>query len=117
METGDYKRIRRLYFDAIGALFLRNYVGQISRWCERYGYRLTGHILEEKSLDRQILSCGDILSVYSLMQNPGMDWLGRDIGENALAPRQVASICKQFGKKENTSESYACVGTALPCRI
>lgn len=110
METGDYKRIRRLYFDAIGALFLRNYVGQISRWCERYGYRLTGHILEEKSLDRQILSCGDILSVYSLMQNPGMDWLGRDIGENALAPRQVASICKQFGKKENTSESYACVG-------
>ena len=29
METGDYKRIRRLYFDAIGDLFLLNYVGQI----------------------------------------------------------------------------------------
>lgn len=28
METGDYKRIRRLYFDAIGTLFLRNYVGR-----------------------------------------------------------------------------------------
>lgn len=109
-ETGDYKRIRGMYFKTIGALFLRNYIGQISRWCERYGYRLTGHMLEEKSLEKQIFSCGDLLSVYSMMQNPGMDWLGRDMGANALAPRQILSVCKQFGKKANTSESYACVG-------
>lgn len=109
-DTGDYRRIRRLYYGAAARLFLRNYIGQISRFCGQYGYKFTGHILEEKSLERQILSCGDVLSVYSLMQDPGMDWLGRDIGENALAPRQVSSVCKQFGKKDNVSESYACVG-------
>ena len=109
-ETKNFKSVRRLYHSLISNLFLQNYIKQISDWCALYGYKLTGHMLEERELSKQILSCGDILSVYIAMQNPGMDWLGRDIGINALAPRQLDSVCKQFGKKENTSESYACVG-------
>lgn len=108
-ERGEWRTVREAFFRTASALFSEHYVRPVAAWCEERGYRLTGHLLEEKSLSLQIRSAGNLMELYRSFQYPGMDWLGKAIGEDFI-PRQVASVRKQFGKARTVAECFALVG-------
>lgn len=105
----DYTNFREFYFELCSSLFIKNYMRPLSEWCEKNGYLLTGHILEEKKLSYEIRSCADLFDVYKEMQCPGMDWLGAKTG-NAIAPKQVASVYQRYRKTRCVSETGATMG-------
>ena len=105
----DVKEFRAFYFGLCSSLFIENYIRPLSGWCEENGYLLTGHILEEKKLSYELRSCADLFDVYKKMQCPGMDWLGVKTG-NAVAPKQVASVCQRYEKTRCVSETGATMG-------
>lgn len=108
--TPESARVRDIYYSLAGALFLQNYVQPLADWCALHGYALTGHYLEEKKVSLQVESAGDLLKLYRAMQSPGMDWLGKKAGTDDAAPKQISSVCRQFGKADSIAETYACAG-------
>jgi len=121
-KYGDFKRVlpylyigeqgedvRQDYSKRVANAFIENYIKPISDWCEKYGYKLTGHILEEKDLWLQQRSAGDVMGIYRQMQAPAVDWLGRDIGD-MKTPKQVSSVCQRYGKSRSVTESFALIG-------
>ncbi|MBQ9710070.1 MAG: hypothetical protein IJV67_05565 [Clostridia bacterium] len=100
----------RLFFNKVSAqAFRENYISPISKWCDKFGYLLTGHILEEKELWLQIPSAGDVMGIYKEMQTPAIDWLGSDIGD-MKTPKQLSSVCQRYEKQRCVSESFALIG-------
>lgn len=108
-ESADFRAFRAFYFELCSSLFLQNYVRPLSLWCEKNGYMLTGHILEEKKLSYQLRSCADVFDVYALMQCPGMDCLGSKT-DGALSPKQVSSSFQRYKKSRCVSETGATMG-------
>ncbi len=100
---------RLCFHKKVAKTFIDNYVTPISSWCEKFGYKLTGHILEEKELYLQIPSAGDVMGIYKKMQTPGVDWLGAEIGD-MKTPKQVSSICQRYAKSRSMTESFALIG-------
>ena len=82
---------------------------QIHEQCEAWGMKLTGHLVLEESLLSQLVSNGACMPHYEYMDIPGMDWLGRGIGD-CLTARQVSSAAEQMGKESVLSETFACCG-------
>lgn len=110
-ENGEgCENVRGLYYKLASDLFVNNYTAKLSSWCAANGYILTGHYLEEKAISFQIDTAGDLMAHYRLMQMPGMDWLGRNSGEDDATPRQVSSSARQFGSGECVAETFACAG-------
>lgn len=101
--------IRLNFHKTVSQAFINNYITPISEWCNKYGYKLTGHMLEEKELYLQTTSAGDIMGVYKQMQAPGVDWLGPNIGD-MKTPKQVSSVCQRYGKDRSVTESFALIG-------
>jgi hypothetical protein len=109
VDKEGYRDFRYKYWKAMQSLMLDSYAKQIYQWCEDNHYRLTGHYVEETALNGQMVCCGGIMPYYAYEHIPGVDWLGRDIG-NDLSPVQVASVAAQYGKKQVISEMFACSG-------
>lgn len=97
------------YWTAMQSLMLENFAANIYRWCQEHGVYLTGHYIEEKSLTGQMTCCAGIMPFYEYMDVPGMDWLTRR-GGTPVAPKQLASVAAQLGKKRVLTESFACCG-------
>jgi len=109
VEKEGYRDFRYKYWSAMQSLMLSSYAEQVYNWCDSNGYKLTGHYVEETSLTMQMENCAGIMPFYEFEHIPGMDWLGREI-ESDLAPKQLGSVCAQFGKKQILTESFAMVG-------
>ena len=100
---------RYRYYKMLHELFITAFPKQVGEWCEHNGAQLTGHAVEESSLDGQMWCCGGVMPFYEYEQIPGIDYLGRNLA-NDLAPRQLGSVCAQLGKKMALSEMFACCG-------
>ena len=108
----DYQgaeEIRYDYYFLLHRLFTEGFIRPIFEWCEKNGVRITGHAVEESSLSGQMMCCGGVMPFYEYEHIPGIDYLGRGIA-NALAPKQLGSVCAQLGKKYALSEMFACCG-------
>ncbi len=97
------------YYRLIHELFTQNFIRVICEWCGENGVQITGHAVEESSLSGQMMCCGGVMPFYEYEHIPGIDYLGRGIA-NALAPKQLGSVCAQLGKKKALSEMFACCG-------
>ena len=97
------------YWSAMQSLMLESFAANIYGWCKAHGVYLTGHYIEEKSLTGQMTCCAGIMPFYEYMDVPGMDWLTRR-GGTPVAPKQLASVATQVGKKQVLTESFACCG-------
>ncbi len=104
-----YKKFRYEYYQLISELFVQNFFQQIYDWCEENGMQLTGHVMAEDDLISQVAYTGGVMPCYEYMHIPGIDYLGRGIGDCVL-PRQVGSVAMQLGKKRVLSEMYALCG-------
>lgn len=97
------------YYYLIHDLFMNAFAKQIYDWCDKNGAKLTGHAVEEASLNMQMWCCGGVMPFYEFEHMPGMDYLGRGI-QSDLAPKQLGSVAAQLGKKKVLTETFACCG-------
>lgn len=109
VEKEGYRTFRYRYWLGMQKLMLTNFAKQVYDWCDEHGVKLTGHYLEEKSLDWQLMCCGGIMPFYEYEHIPGVDWLGAETN-NELPAKQVSSIARQLGKKKVLTESFGCCG-------
>ena len=109
IECEGYKSFCYKYWKAMQALMLKNFAKKIYLWCDEKGYKLTGHYIEERSIYEQRLCCAGVMPFYEYEHIPGMDWLGRSIG-NEIAPKQLGSVAAQLGKPQTLTETFACCG-------
>jgi len=111
-EVGEYRRTRYRFWRLVTVLFSRNFFERVYRWCERYGVKITGHLVCEDGLRRQLTANGAVMPHYEYFHLPGIDWLGRGLGP-VTAVRQVASAAAQVGRAEVLSESFALCGWGI----
>ncbi len=109
LEKGEYQTTRVRFWKMVTELFSEAYMKQIQDWCRERGMKLTGHLLLEENLYSQLFSNGACMPHYEYMDIPGMDWLGRRVGNN-LTARQVSSVAEQLGKEGVLSETFALCG-------
>ena len=109
VEKNGYKEFRYRYWKSLQTLMLKNFAEKVYSWCDKNGYKLTGHYVEETSLGWQIMCCGGVMPFYEYEHIPGIDWLGRSIG-NELSPKQLGSVAAQLGKKQTLTETFGCCG-------
>ena len=109
VEKDGYREFRYKFWKALQELMLKNFAEKIYTWCDKNGYKLTGHYVEEQVIHAQMCGCGGIMPFYEFEHIPGMDWLGKWTG-GPVAPKQVSSVAAQLGKKQTMTETFACCG-------
>ena len=109
VEKEGYRTFRYRYWLGMQKLMLNNYAKQVFEWCDKNNVKLTGHYLEEQSLDWQMMCCGGIMPFYEYEHIPGVDWLGAETN-NELPAKQVSSVAKQLGKEQVITETFGCCG-------
>ena len=100
---------REKYYGTLNRLYVQNFYGKLYDWCEAHGCKLTGHSVEESILYGQMWGGAAVMPSYEYEHIPGIDWLGRDCG-NELSPRQIGSAVAQLGKKIVLTETFGCSG-------
>ena len=102
-------RFRLKYYGELNRLYVTNFYKKIYDWCNAHGCMLTGHSIEESNLAMQMWGGAGVSTSYEYEHIPAIDHLGRKcMGD--FAPRQVASVACQLGKKRILTETYACAG-------
>ena len=109
LEKSGYKEFRYRYWKAMQYLMLTNYSQKIYDWCEENDYEFTGHYIEERFLETQMMCCAGVMPFYEYETMPGIDHLGRGITSPAK-PKQVSSVASELGKKQVLTETYAGCG-------
>ena len=101
---GRPSEMRWQYFDLLSERFCASYAGTLGPWCETHGIRLTGHLMEESTLEGQSRTCGDAMRSYADYDLPGIDILA-DRREYSTA-LQLRSVQRQLGKAGAVCECF-----------
>ena len=104
--NGNHYASRYRYFDIVSELFSSHFVGKIEEWCAARNISLTGHFQDENSLELQSKACGDVMRDMAKLDIPGVDLLFNSFELFTL--KQAQSVCRQFGKKQQSAELYGC---------
>ncbi len=110
---GEFSKVRHDYFRTASELFVEAFSMQIGRWCGKHKIALTGHMLCEETLKRQINSVGSCMPHYEHMQWPGIDILS-DQDDELITAKQCASVADQLGRQRVLSELYGVTGWDWP---
>ena len=100
---------RTKYYGVLNKLYTENFYKKLYDWCENHHCKLTGHSVEESCLHGQMYGGAAVMPSYAYEHIPGIDWLGRECCAET-APRQVASVASQLGKKQVLTETFGCCG-------
>ncbi|MBE5786495.1 MAG: hypothetical protein E7324_03030 [Clostridiales bacterium] len=92
------------YHDHITERFTQAFADQIGAWCEKHHIMLTGHMMEEPTLESQTRMLGEAMRSYRGFQLPGIDMLC-DRREFTTA-KQAQSAAHQYGRPGVLSELY-----------
>lgn len=111
-ETETSIRLRRDFWMLIGNLMKRSYTDQIADWCEQNDLMMTGHFSAEDGLCNQVGANGGVMTHYTAMQLPGIDYLGNRITSPILI-KQLSSAARQTGKHDTLSETFGCSGWGI----
>jgi len=101
---GRVSKIRYHYHDHIAERFAAAFADQCGAWCAKHGIMLTGHMMEEPSLESQTNALGEAMRSYRSFQLPGIDMLC-DRHEFTTA-KQAQSAARQIGCPGTLSELY-----------
>ena len=109
-ELPDEKRsvIRYHYHDHIAERFSQAFADQCGKWCEEHNLMLTGHMMEEPTLESQTAALGDAMRSYRGFQLPGIDMLCARF--EYTTAKQAQSAVHQFGCPGVMSELYGVTG-------
>jgi hypothetical protein len=104
LPGGRISKIRYHYHDHIAERFASAFADQCGDWCVKHGIMLTGHMMEEPTLESQTHSLGEAMRSYRAFQFPGIDMLC-DRREFTTA-KQAQSAARQNGCPGILSELY-----------
>lgn len=104
------EKYRYDYHRMTAAKFRTNFAKKIYDWAEQNGVQITGHFVEETSLQGQMMCCGGVMPLYQYEHIPGIDYLGRALKASDMAQKQLGSVCAQTGRKKALSEMFGCCG-------
>lgn len=104
LPEGEVSVARYHYHDHIAERFSSAFADQCGAWCEAHGLMLTGHMMQEPSLESQTGSLGETMRSYRGFQYPGIDMLC-DRREFTTA-KQAQSASRQYGREGVLSELY-----------
>ena len=72
---GEVSLIRYHYHDHICERFAQAFADQCGAWCREHGMALTGHMMEEPTLESQTAARGEAMRSYRGFALPGIDML------------------------------------------
>lgn len=104
LPDGRVSVARYRYHDHLSERFTSAYADTIGEWCENHGIMLTGHMMDEPTLESQTVSLGEAMRAYRGFQLPGIDILC-DRREYSTA-KQAQSASHQYGRSGVISELY-----------
>lgn len=104
LPEGKISVPRYHYHDHVAERFSSAFADQIGGWCKSHGLMLTGHMMEEPTLESQTAALGEAMRSYRSFQLPGIDMLC-DRREFTTA-KQAASATHQYGYPGVLSELY-----------
>ena len=107
-KAGEPSRARYCFRDHICQRFTEAFADQCGIWCREHGLALTGHMMEEATLQSQTHSLGEAMRAYRNFTIPGIDMLC-DAVELATA-KQAQSAVHQYGREAMLSELYGVTG-------
>ena len=106
-----YSPHRYYYHDMIAEMFTEAFSCTIGTWCEENKIALTGHMMEEPSLESQTHSLSEAMRAYKYFGLPGIDMLCNST--EFTTAKQCQSAVHQYGKEGMLSELYGV--TAWDC--
>ena len=104
LPNGEVSVTRYHYHDHIAERFAAAFADQCGAWCREHGIMLTGHMMEEPTLESQTHALGEAMRSYRSFQLPGIDMLC-DRREYTTA-KQAQSASRQYGCPGVISELY-----------
>ncbi len=96
--------VRYRYFDHTTERFVSAFCDQIGAWCRMSGVLMTGHMMDEQTLESQSRSVGEVMRAYRSFTLPGVDQLCD--GHEFTTVKQAASAAHQQGCPGVASELY-----------
>lgn len=109
MDGEKYTSFKYQAAKLVAELYRRNFTEQINEWCNHHNIIFTGHFSNEDGLCNQISANYDLMAQYSVMEQPGIDFLGRRLTSPVLV-KQISDAAYLTGKSRITSESFGCCG-------
>lgn len=104
LPEGAVSTARYYYHDHVCERFISAFCDTCGAWCRENGIYLTGHMVEESTLQRQTSAIGEAMRAYRSFGLPGVDMLC-DSKEFATV-KQAQSAVRQYGREGLTSELY-----------
>ncbi|MCL2832810.1 MAG: hypothetical protein FWD78_06545 [Treponema sp.] len=104
LPGGKVSLVRYHYHDHIAERFSAAFADQVGSWCSRHNILLTGHMMEEPTLESQTHALGEAMRSYRSFGLPGIDMLC-DRREFTTA-KQAQSAARQYGNPGVLSELY-----------
>ncbi len=96
--------IRYHYHDHICERFTNAFADNCGAWCRANNLKLTGHMMEEPTLESQTAALGEAMRAYRGFDLPGIDMLCAWL--EYTTAKQTQSAVHQFGCEGMTSELY-----------
>ncbi len=101
---GQVSLTRYRYHDHVAERFSSAFADSCGDWCRKNGLALTGHMMEEPTLQSQTAALGEAMRSYRAFAIPGIDMLC-DRQEYTTA-KQAQSAVHQLGREGMLSELY-----------
>ncbi|MBR3868140.1 MAG: hypothetical protein IKM66_02380, partial [Clostridia bacterium] len=95
---------RYRYHDFIAELFATSFADTVGKWCNENGIALTGHMMQEPTLNSQTASLGEAMRSYRSFKLPGIDMLCNR--HEFTTAKQTQSAVHQYGYEGMLSELY-----------
>ena len=109
LPEGALSLTRYRYHELVTELFTANYLDTLGDWCDKNGIMLTGHLLNEETLESQTRYIGEAIRGYRAFKHiPGIDILRG--GHEYNTAKQAQSAKHQHGSEAMLSELYGISG-------
>lgn len=104
LPNNEVSVARYHYHDHVCERFTEAFCDQCGKWCEENNIMLTGHMMNEPTLNSQTKSVGEAMRSYRNFQLPGIDMLSSKREWNTA--KQAQSAVHQYGREGMMSELY-----------
>lgn len=108
LPNGNVSVHRYHYHDHIAERFADAFADTCGKWCRKNGIALTGHMMEEPTLESQTAALGEAMRSYRGFDIPGIDMLCNNY--ELTTAKQAQSAAHQFGCEAVVSELYGVTG-------
>lgn len=95
---------RHRYHDHATERFVEAFCDNVGSWCDKNNILLTGHMMEEPTLESQTCAIGEAMRAYRSFSLPGVDMLCDS--REFTTVKQAASATHQYGYPGVMSELY-----------